>query len=68
MTTEPWVGVDEVTAHLDIKRDTLYRWISRRGLPGSKVGKVWRFRLSEVDDWMRSQREHDEDDSAGRSG
>jgi hypothetical protein len=30
--TEPWVSVDEVAKHLDVARDSIYRWIERRGL------------------------------------
>jgi len=51
---EPWVGVEEVAAHLDVNRQTIYRWIGKRGLPARKVGRIFRFKLSEVDEWMRT--------------
>src|SRR5437899_7393655 len=31
--TEPWVSVDEVAQHLDVAKDSIYRWNDRRGLP-----------------------------------
>jgi excisionase family DNA binding protein len=34
--------------------DSIYRWLARRGLPGHRVGRVWRFKLSEVDAWVRT--------------
>lgn len=53
MTTEPWVSVDDVVKHLGVARDSVYRWIERKGLPAHKVGRIWKFKLSEVDVWVR---------------
>ncbi|MBP7778700.1 MAG: helix-turn-helix domain-containing protein [Acidobacteria bacterium] len=53
-TAEPWVSVEAVASHLGVARDSVYRWIERRGLPAHKVGRLWKFRLSEVDDWVRA--------------
>ena len=53
MTTEPWVSVDDVVKHLGVARDSVYRWIERKGLPAHKVGRIWKFKLSEVDAWVR---------------
>lgn len=49
---EPWVSVDEVAKHLGIARDTVYRWIDSRSLPGHRVGRLWKFKLSQVDAWI----------------
>jgi excisionase family DNA binding protein len=51
--TEPWVSVDDVVAHLKVTKDSVYRWIESRRLPAHKVGRHWRFKLSEVDEWIR---------------
>jgi len=51
--TEPWVSVDDLAEHLGVTKDSIYRWIDRKGLPARKVGKLWKFKLSEVDDWVR---------------
>lgn len=50
---EPWVSVDEVAAHLGVRKDSVYRWIEQRGLPAQKIGKLWKLKLSEVEAWMR---------------
>jgi excisionase family DNA binding protein len=50
---EPWVSVDVVASHLGVAKDTVYRWIDRRGLPAHKVGRLWKFKLDEVDEWVR---------------
>lgn len=60
--TERWVSVDEVARHLGIKRDTLYKWIKRTDIPAHKVGRLWKFKLSEVDLWARSTSESTSDD------
>jgi excisionase family DNA binding protein len=52
--TEPWVSVDEVAQHLSVAKDSIYRWIERKGLPAHKLGRLWKFKLSEVDDWVRA--------------
>lgn len=51
--TEPWASVDDVAGHLGVAKDSVYRWIDSKGLPAHKIGKLWKFKLSEVDDWVR---------------
>jgi excisionase family DNA binding protein len=54
-TVEPWVSVDDVAAHLGVRKDSIYRWIEHRGLPAKKIGKLWKLKLSEVDEWVRAR-------------
>jgi len=56
MQVEPWVSLEDITRHLNLSKDTVYRWIRGRGLPASKVGGLWKFRASEVDAWVRGMR------------
>lgn len=49
-----WVSVNEVANHLGIARDTVYRWIVRRELPAYRVGRLWKFRLSDIDEWVQN--------------
>lgn len=51
---ERWVGVENVATHLGVARDSVYRWIEERGLPAHRVGRLFRFKLSEVDEWVRT--------------
>lgn len=51
---EPWSSVDDVARHLGVAKDSVYRWIDRRNLPAHRIGRIWKFKLSEVDDWVRS--------------
>jgi len=51
---DPWVSVDDVARHLGVAKDTVYRWIERRKLPAHKVCRLWKFKLEEVDEWVRA--------------
>jgi excisionase family DNA binding protein len=53
-TAEPWVSVDAIASHLGVARDSVYRWIERRHLPAHRIGRLWKFKVSEVDDWVRA--------------
>lgn len=50
---ERWVGVEDVAEHLNVAKDSIYRWIDKKGFPAHKVGRLFRFKLSEVDNWVR---------------
>jgi len=50
---EAWVSVDDVAKHLGVVKESIYRWIENRGLPARRVGRLWKFRLSEVDAWVQ---------------
>jgi excisionase family DNA binding protein len=54
MTNEPWVSVDDLAKHLGVAKDSVYRWIDHKGLPAHKIGRLWKFKLSEVDEWVRA--------------
>ena len=47
------VGIADVAAHLSVNKDSIYRWIDTNDFPARRVGRLLRFRLSEVDDWIR---------------
>jgi excisionase family DNA binding protein len=53
MLAEPWVSVEHVAKHLGVAKDSVYRWIDHNGLPAHKIGRLWKFKLSEVDNWVR---------------
>ena len=54
MTAESWVTAEQVADHLGVVKDTVYRWRERKGLPAHKIGRLWKFQLSEVDEWVRA--------------
>lgn len=65
--TEPWASVDDVAAHLGVAKDSVYRWIDAKDLPAHKIGKLWKFKLSEVDAWVRGGGALNREDPTTRS-
>ena len=55
MMEDRWLSVDEIADHLGIKRDTVYKWVRERQMPGHKIGRLWKFSKMEVDKWVRSK-------------
>ncbi len=53
---EKWVSITEISTHLGVSKDTVHKLIKTDGLPAKKLGKLWKFKISEVDQWL-SQRE-----------
>jgi excisionase family DNA binding protein len=51
---EKWVDTKAVAEYLNINRQTVFAWIAQKNLPAVRVGKSWRFKLSEIDAWLRS--------------
>lgn len=52
---DKWISVDEAAEYLSIKPATLREWIKKHpSLPAHKVGKQWRFKLIELDEWVKS--------------
>jgi excisionase family DNA binding protein len=52
ITTEKWSSLEEIAEHLGVSKDTIYRWIAKKQMPAHKVGKLWKFKISEVDEWV----------------
>lgn len=52
--SEPWLSADDISTHLGVTKDTVYLWIADKAMPAHKVGRLWKFQASEVDDWVRS--------------
>lgn len=51
---EKWSSMDIITDYLGVSRETVLQWISNRSMPAHKVGRLWKFKISEVDEWIRS--------------
>ena len=48
-----WLSVDDISVYLGVKRDTVYKWISDKSLPAHKIGRLWKFKRDEIDEWVR---------------
>ena len=52
---EPLLDTDEAAAIMKIHPKTLQRFARLGRIRGIHVGKLWRFRVSEIDDWIDRQ-------------
>ena len=49
-----WLSLAEIAVYLGVSKDSVYRWLELRYMPAHKVGRQWKFKVSEVDAWVRS--------------
>jgi len=49
-----WLSVEEICKYLGISNDTVYRWINKHSMPAHRMGRLWKFKQDEVDDWVKS--------------
>lgn len=48
-----WLSVQEIAQYLGISKETIYRWLDSKKIPAHKIGKQWKFQVSEVDGWVK---------------
>ena len=52
---DKWIGIEEAASYLSVNKDTIRNWIKKdTGIPAHKIGKKWKFKLSELDAWVKS--------------
>ena len=56
MTKEPekWSSLEEIAEHLGVSKDTIRNWIKKDVIPHRRIGKQYKFKISEVDAWVDS--------------
>lgn len=49
-----WISIDDVATYLGVTKDTIRNWIKKTDIPAHKIGKLWKFKRSELDEWVKS--------------
>ena len=44
--------LEEVANHLRVNEKTIYRMLNEGDIPAMKIGHLWRFKASEIDEWL----------------
>lgn len=52
---EPVVDSEEAAKFLNINPKTLQKMARNGVVPGYRIGKLWKFRISDLDAWLRSK-------------
>lgn len=61
MDVERWLSLEEISKHVGCSKDTIRAWIKKETIPFHKVGRQYKFRVSEVDAWIKSGASADAD-------
>ena len=56
MIDETFLTTEEVLEYLQVNLRTVYRLIKAGKIPAVRVGRQWRFRKTDIDAWLDSQR------------
>jgi PTS system nitrogen regulatory IIA component len=56
MTDDPLMSVREIAAYLNVNISTIYMWSQKGQIPAMKIGTMWRYRRSEIEDWLNQRR------------
>ena len=53
ITVEKWVNLEDIAEYLRVSKDTIRIWLRDGKLPIRRAGKRYKFKISEVDEWLR---------------
>ena len=56
LTESEILTLEELRTYLKIPKPTLYALAQTGRMPAAKVGKHWRFRKSDIDEWLNAQK------------
>lgn len=51
---ERWLSLNEISKHIGVSKDTIRVWIKKGTIPYHKIGRQYKFRLTEVNAWIES--------------
>lgn len=47
-------SVDDIGKYHRVRSDTVYRWIDKHAMPAHRMGRFWKFKGNEVDEWVKA--------------
>lgn len=53
-TKDRWLSIREICEHLGVSSDTVYKWIDKHEMPAHRMGRLWKFKKDEVDEWVKA--------------
>jgi len=49
-----WLSISEICKYLGVSNDTAYKWINGYDMPAHRLGRLWKFKKDEVDEWVKA--------------
>ena len=56
ISIEKWVNLEDIAEYLSVSKDTIRSWMKENKIPFYRAGKRYKFKISEVDEWVRNGR------------
>lgn len=47
-----WLNIEELSDHLKVSKETIYKMAKKNKIPSSKIGNQWRFNKEIIDQWL----------------
>ena len=55
INNDKWISIEEAEEYLGVKPATIRDWIRKgKDIPAKKIGKQWKFKRLELDQWVQS--------------
>lgn len=55
INNDKWISIEEAAEYLGVKPTTIRDWIRKgKDIPAKKIGKQWKFKRLELDQWVQS--------------
>jgi excisionase family DNA binding protein len=51
---DKWVNLEDIAVYLSVSENTVRTWVRSGKIPVSRAGKRYKFKISEVDEWVRT--------------
>lgn len=49
-----WLSISEICQYLGVSNDTVYKWIDKHEMPAHRMGRLWKFKKQQVDEWVKA--------------
>ena len=59
--------IGRLSQYLGIKKSTLYAMVERKEIPFYRIGRLARFRPAEIDEWLLTKKQTQQEEPTGRT-
>jgi len=55
LAMDKWLTLEQIAEYLQMSTSSIYKMAQKGKIPAYKVGRQWRFKKEEIDEWVREQ-------------
>ena len=52
--SDRWLSVKEICSYMGVSSDTVYRCVETHEMPVHRMGRLFKFKISEIDAWVKA--------------